>query len=335
MELKKLFGGVCLVLAGWMLARPAEAGDVKLLDPPCRLLDTRLTSVPSAMGYAIKVRGNPGPGASQGGEPGCGIPTHAEALKLNLIVVSPTTAGHGKLWPDGQPEPVPSSINFTAGETTNDGLIVRLTEWQGQTYDLTWKGSASASIVIDAVGWIAPSVETLVGQATGLLSPTSPDVLIVETREGEIVKVFGTENVTAWQGQIADVVGNCVHIDGYWFNGVPPFGHNTMEAVGFPIVMQGDCGPVDPLTACRTQHSFDIRYSETASTIWVPGTSTTDLSIHGPAGRVVTLGGQASQPGSYLITDVDPAGKWLEVSPTPETATDQALDVVLESGVCN
>jgi hypothetical protein len=338
MSLKRLIGGVCLVLAaGLMLVDRAEAGEVRLLDSPCRLLDTRSTAVPSATGYSIKARGNPGPGATQGGQTGCGVPTYADGLILNLIVVSPSAAGHGKLWADGDPEPVPSSINFSTGETTNDGLTVRMREWDGSTYDLTWKGSTSASVVIDVVGFIAPSIETLVGQATGLFDANT---LVVETRDGEIVKVFapglvGDPFMTDWQEQIPDAVGSCVHIDGYWFNGVPPLGHNTMEAVGFPIVMQGDCGPVDPLTVCRTQHSLDIRYSETASTIWVPGTSTTDLSIHGPAGRVVALSGQASQPGSYLITEVDPAGKFLEVSPTPETATDQALDVVLTSGVCN
>jgi len=317
---------VFVLLAVLLGAGAATAGEVRLLDSPCRLLDTRNTSIPSATGYSIKARGNPGPGGLQGGQSGCGAPIYAEGLVVNVIAISPGGTGHAKLWADGEPEPFPSILNYSTGETTNDGLTVHLSPYLGQTYDLTWKSSAASSVVIDLVGWIAPSLETIVGNGTVLFSPS---VLVVETWEGRSIKVFapgeeGNGFLTDWMDQIPQALGNCVVIHGYWYNGPYPIAHDTFEARSLPIVIPGNCGPQFSTT------TFDLRYSESTGEIWVPSTSTTDFSLL-EGGQKISLGGQASQPGDYLVLEVDGTGKRVRVSPRPETATDQALEVTITS----
>lgn len=84
-----------------------------------------------------------------------------------------------------------------------------------------------------------------------------------------------------------------------------------------------------------TINSFDIRYTHSPSLIWVPSTSTTDLReiIH-DIGQSICLAGQSSQPGTYVVTGMALDGKSLSVTPAPQTATDQALDIVLSSTPC-
>lgn len=81
--------------------------------------------------------------------------------------------------------------------------------------------------------------------------------------------------------------------------------------------------------------SLDIRYTHSPSLVWVPSNSATDLRavIH-DVGQSICLGGESSQPGTYIITGVALDGKSLSVTPAPQTATDQALDVVLTSTSC-
>lgn len=87
--------------------------------------------------------------------------------------------------------------------------------------------------------------------------------------------------------------------------------------------------------SCDTIDSFEIRYNETNSKIFVPSNAADDLSRFGPAGRKIRLGGDASQPGLYTITWVSLDGKQIGVTPAPQTATDQALEVHLLSGDCS
>lgn len=86
---------------------------------------------------------------------------------------------------------------------------------------------------------------------------------------------------------------------------------------------------------CVPEDSFELSYSQSQSSIQVPAASSTDLSKYGPAGRKIWVGGAASQPGLYTITGVSSDGKKLFVSPTPQTATDVALEVHLLSGGCS
>jgi hypothetical protein len=92
----------------------------------------------------------------------CGIPNEAEAVALNVTVVSPTRAGWVTLWPFGASEPVVSTLNFVAGEPAlANGAIVPLGP-HGTTdlrirYAMTG-GPGTGHLIFDVTGYFASPV---------------------------------------------------------------------------------------------------------------------------------------------------------------------------------
>ena len=91
---------------------------------PCRLVDTRGTpGFPAGFGP---------PSLSPGVErvfdllngPCPGMPNSIDAYSLNITVVIPSGPGHLVIWPTGASEPSVSSINYTAGQTIANAVIV-------------------------------------------------------------------------------------------------------------------------------------------------------------------------------------------------------------------
>jgi hypothetical protein len=52
------------------------------------------------------------------------IPGTATAVVLNVTVTGPATGGFLTVFPDGQPLPAVSNLNFTAGETISNLVVV-------------------------------------------------------------------------------------------------------------------------------------------------------------------------------------------------------------------
>ncbi|MEU9231242.1 hypothetical protein [Streptomyces subrutilus] len=84
-----------------------------------------------------------------------GIPKGATAVALNLTATNPQEAGHLTAYPSGQAAPSTSSVNFAAGQTVANSVIVpigpdgRITIRNG-----SWK---PADVVIDVVGTYSPT----------------------------------------------------------------------------------------------------------------------------------------------------------------------------------
>lgn len=103
-------------------------------------------------------------------------------------------------------------------------------------------------------------------------------------------------------------------------------------------------GAVEP---CIPEDVWELAYSSlppssslsgqawAGSSIYVPSTSDTDLGKYGPEGRKIWLGGAASQPGLYTITQISPDRKRLYVYPQVQSATDEGLEVHILSGDCS
>jgi hypothetical protein len=90
---------------------------------PCRVVDTR-NAVGPLGGPALACSSTPAPrtfpfaGA-------CGIPATARAVSYNVAVTQPTAAGNVRLFAAGDPLPLASSINYSAGATRgNNGVAV-------------------------------------------------------------------------------------------------------------------------------------------------------------------------------------------------------------------
>lgn len=241
--------GVFAVIAAIVSSMPATADEIVSI-APCRVVDTRLVGgyLPPNTQFDFAVRNAPSPpGGSQGGEVGCGIPYNATAVVLAVTAVTPSNNGHAYLWGYGTAQPATSTINVTVSQTENTGTFAMMAP-NGPTMDLSIKNSGFSTYwVIDVLGYAVPSTATLVGQAVGILFG---NVLVVQTPDNHTVKVFVP---TVYPGlrasfiaSIPAVVGQCVHIDGDWFNASSTVEYDTISARLLPLAIQGYCGPGEP-----------------------------------------------------------------------------------------
>jgi hypothetical protein len=56
----------------------------------------------------------------------CGIPPSARAVAVNLAVFQPSNGGDLRVYPDGEPAPLASSINFRPGTVRANNSIIPL-----------------------------------------------------------------------------------------------------------------------------------------------------------------------------------------------------------------
>lgn len=165
---------------------------------PARLLDTR-ASGPVGANSAISL-----PVAGRGGVPASGV----QAVVLNVTAVDPTGSGFVTVWPGGA-RPNASSLNFTAGQTIANLVIVGVNSGSVSLYNET----GSTQLVVDVVGWfdvagaqgfvftpITPtrSVDTRGGTPIGRdQGPYAPPVNVIQINRNLVRAVV--MNVTATQ----------------------------------------------------------------------------------------------------------------------------------------
>ena len=112
---------------------------------PCRLLDTRI------MGQ--------GPALTTGNRelvvpPNCGIPVDALAVALNVTAVSATVGGHVTVYPGGTADPGTSTINFSAGQTRANNLMVGLApDFSGKLILRAVVPGGEVHFLVDVVGY--------------------------------------------------------------------------------------------------------------------------------------------------------------------------------------
>lgn len=80
------------------------------------------------------------------------IPPNAAAITGNATIVNPDTAGFATLWPDGQPLPPVSNLNFVAGQVVPNSVTVRLSE----AGNLRVYSTANTDFILDITGYFAP-----------------------------------------------------------------------------------------------------------------------------------------------------------------------------------
>lgn len=106
-------------VTGWFAPASVASEGMSLYSlPPCRALDTRLTSTEGLVGIT-EVPVNP--------NENCPLPTGLptpQAFVLNATVVPTSAVGYLTLWPAGQAEPVVSTLNANDGIVTSNMAIV-------------------------------------------------------------------------------------------------------------------------------------------------------------------------------------------------------------------
>ena len=139
--------------------------------PPARVLDTRdgngapVGKVAPAGSIDLQVTG-------RGGVPATGV----SAVTLNVTVTEPSAGGFLTAWPTGEPRPLASNLNFTAGQTVPNLVVVKV----GTSGKVSLFNSSGATHVIaDVSGWYGAS-----GAAQGSrYHPVAPSRLL-DTRSG-------------------------------------------------------------------------------------------------------------------------------------------------------
>lgn len=120
---------------------------------PARLLDTRagettidgqfqgIGPLPSQTIFALQVAG-------RGNVPSTG----AGSVILNVTVTNPTATGFLTVWPNGTTRPLASNLNYVAGQTIPNLVIVDLNA-SGKVS--LFANAGSPDVVVDVVGWFA------------------------------------------------------------------------------------------------------------------------------------------------------------------------------------
>jgi hypothetical protein len=120
--------------------------------PPFRNMDTR------DAGYTVP-KGRVSPGSTTS----LGLPVFASNT-LNVTVTNPDSAGFVTVFPCGQPVPIASNLNFTAGQTVASAVIVS----PEPTHSICLYSSAATDLLVDTMGWWSNGYTALAAPARAL-----------------------------------------------------------------------------------------------------------------------------------------------------------------------
>ena len=129
---------------------------------PCRILDTRVAGGPIATNASrdFRVFGTVNHTDQGGSVSSCGLRYEtASAAVVNLTAVSPVAAGFATAYPYGTTKPLAASLNYAAGATVNNSLIIQTSNPAG-AFDFTLYTYAQSHYVADVVGYFAPPTRT-------------------------------------------------------------------------------------------------------------------------------------------------------------------------------
>jgi len=135
-------------IGGWFTDATSSAGGTRFSGIiPTRLLDTRDPAIGPMIGgqtYTFQLLN------------GNGMPvTDVSAVVFNVTATNPSTGSYVTLWPDGVPQPPVSDLNFTAGQTVPNLVVVKL--GYSATVDV-YDALGQTDLIIDLVGFYGANV---------------------------------------------------------------------------------------------------------------------------------------------------------------------------------
>ncbi|KRA20412.1 hypothetical protein [Lysobacter sp. Root604] len=122
---------------------------------PCRLADTRTVARRLYAGEARVFNTDTMLTQQGGANGGCGLPSDASAVTLNITVVDPGTAGYLTVYPTGGVRPLASSLNYRNGDIVGNEIIARI--GGDNLPSFTLYSYAAADVVIDVAGYFSPT----------------------------------------------------------------------------------------------------------------------------------------------------------------------------------
>jgi PKD repeat protein len=154
-------------VAGYFIKDAASEGFNPIY--PSRLLDTRTGT---GMPFPRQIAAGETFTQKVAGHYTGNVPSHADAALLNITVVNPRASGHLTAFPTGKANPQTSNLNYGAGETVTNSVIVPI----GISGSVDFHPNATTDVVIDVVGYFVSGGESY-------LMPVSP-LRTVDTRTG-------------------------------------------------------------------------------------------------------------------------------------------------------
>lgn len=122
---------------------PAGAGGLSLYSlAPCRVLDTR-EPAGSPAGSGVQT--------TNVASSLCGAAANARAYVLSATVVPPGLLGYVSLWPQGEPQPLVSTLNSLDGAVTSNMAIVPTNNG-----GISWFSDYLTHLILDISGYFAP-----------------------------------------------------------------------------------------------------------------------------------------------------------------------------------
>lgn len=132
---------------------------------PCRILDTRPSSGAFSGGLPVDVVGAP-----------CAVPGGISAYVFNATVVPQGGLGYLTLWPDGESQPVVSTLNALDGAITSNMAIVPNLNGSIDAY-----AAGGTDLILDVFSYFASSLQPPSGPASGVYLGSTSKGLTFET----------------------------------------------------------------------------------------------------------------------------------------------------------
>jgi hypothetical protein len=165
-------------------------------DGPTRLMDTRPGRVvgpitgPIGADKTISLTVTGGPGQ---------VPTNAEGLSavvLNVTASAPTAQGNATVYPDGTKQPLVSNLNWSAGETIPNLVVVPVVDGKVDIYN---NSSGTINYLVDFEGYFttdssAPGASTYTAFGPARVADTRSNHLV-----GSVLGPLGAHSTTAIQ----------------------------------------------------------------------------------------------------------------------------------------
>jgi len=176
---------------------------------PCRLVDTRGTGGPIAGGTSRNFT------VPQLG--GCNIPLTAAAYSLNVTAVPHGALGYLTIWPEGENQPLVSTLNSSDGRAKANAAIVPAGNNAVSVYVTN-----TSDVILDIDGYLAPA-----GQSTLQFYPLTP-CRVVDTRQTNFAQGLGAPSFGNMESRELPVLRNSPCLQG-----LP----NTPQAYSFNVTV--------------------------------------------------------------------------------------------------